>query len=88
MRAAAESRVALADRLDQVADVEGPVAIVAVELVPVAREVDLALPLPQERGLAVAGIGCDDRCAAIGVFVQPIEQARRVAASGSRSAAT
>ncbi len=74
--ATTEARVALADRLDQVADVEGPVAIVAIELVPVAGERHLALPLPQEGRLAVAGIGGDDRGAARGGIVEPVDQPR------------
>jgi len=46
--------VALGDRLDQVADVERPVPIGPVELVPVARVRSFALPLPKECGLAIA----------------------------------
>src|SRR5439155_8889338 len=72
----AEAGMTLADRLNQVTDVERPVPIVPVELVPIDREVDLALPLPEERGLSVARIGGDDDRPAIGVFAEPFEQAR------------
>ena len=65
----------LADRLDQVADVQGPVPVVAVELVPVAREVDLALPLPEQRGLPVARICGEHHRTALGIRTQPVDEA-------------
>ena len=66
--------MALLDRLDQVADVQRPVAIVAIELVPVTGEVDFSFPLPEEGRLAVAGIGREDDGAAAGHLIEPVEQ--------------
>src|SRR3970282_1801697 len=66
----------LADGLDQVADVQRPVAVVAVELVPVDREVDLPLPLPEKGCLAVACVRGDDNRATVRAFSKPLEQAR------------
>ena len=76
VRPMSETRMALADRLDQVADVERPVAIVAVELVPVARESDFALPLPEEGRLSITGVRRNDHGAAGGSGIEPIEEPR------------
>src|SRR5437868_9560811 len=70
-----EPRVVLADGLDQVADVQRPVAVVAVELVPIAWEIDLALPLPQERGLPVSRVRGDHHGAGFSIRAQPIDKA-------------
>ncbi len=76
MRSPAEALVALADRLDEIADMERPVPVAAVQLVPVDRDVGLAFPLPQQRRLSVAGIGGDDRSTALRGGVHPLEQPR------------
>jgi hypothetical protein len=68
--------MALADRLNEVTDVQRPVAIVPIELVPVARKGYFPLPLPEERRLAISGIRRDNDRSARGRLVQPVDEAR------------
>src|SRR5438477_12007036 len=70
-----EAGIVLADGLDKVAEVQRPVAVVAVELVPVARELDFTLPLPEERGLSVARVRGDDHGACLCIRAQPVDEA-------------
>jgi hypothetical protein len=65
VRSLSKAFMARTNCFDQIADMQSPIAVIAIELVPIAGKVDFTFPLVEERGLTVAGIGGYDRCAAV-----------------------
>jgi len=64
----------MADRLNEVTDMQRPVAVSAVELVPIAWKVDLTLPLPRQRCLAISSVSRDNDRATVVLLVKPIDE--------------
>jgi len=69
-----ERRIDLPARGDDVVDEDGPVAVVLIQAIPERANAGSPAPVREERGLAIAGIGDDEREPGAGLRVKPVQQ--------------